>query len=97
MEIRNGHHLVQFYESDEALLVENVAWFLATGYKSGSALVVVAAPPHVEAFGAALNAHDVPAEGAAMPRAEAMILWLRSKMPEQADRILTRARSYYTR
>lgn len=30
-----------------------------------------------------------------LPKAEAMILWLRSKLPENADAILARARQYY--
>ena len=31
----------------------------------------------------------------AMPRAEALILWLRNNLPENVDAILTRARKYY--
>jgi hypothetical protein len=32
---------------------------------------------------------------AAMPRGESTALWLRSNLPNQADRILTRAREHY--
>ena|SRR2546422_8602630 len=42
-------HAVQFYE-DESYLCEAVTRFLAPGLRSGLPVVVIATPPHVEAF-----------------------------------------------
>ena len=38
---------------------------------------------------------DIPDSWAAVPEAEATILWLRDKLPDYADEVLTRARAYY--
>lgn len=37
----------------------------------------------------------MPSRGIAMPEAESAILWLRSHIPDQAERILARAQAYY--
>jgi hypothetical protein len=42
----------------------------------------------------AADAHVRPSS-AAVPKAEGMIFWLRNNLPQYADRILARARSYY--
>jgi PAS domain S-box-containing protein len=44
------HHLVQFYDGDQQSLTKNVAQFLAEGIERGEGVLVIATPPHAEAF-----------------------------------------------
>jgi len=56
-------HLVQFYGTDDSLLVRNVAAFCGAGLEAGEGVVVVATPAHADALLVQLRdaGHDVPA------------------------------------
>ena len=51
-------HVVQFYERDDEL-VASAATYLADGLLAGEAAIVVATPPHLAAFDAALTAAGI--------------------------------------
>jgi hypothetical protein len=44
------HHLVQLYEANQQVLVDNVTCYLSEGLKRGSALLVIATAQHRELF-----------------------------------------------
>ena len=50
--------------------------------------------PHLEGLREVIQANHRPAWGE-IPRAEALVLWLRNNLPGSADQILARAREYY--
>ena len=57
-----GRHIVQFYDAEPSLLVENVAGFIDEGLQYGDSILVIATPVHSDAFLTALGkrraAHD---------------------------------------
>jgi hypothetical protein len=55
-----GNHLVQFYDTDPASLVANVAAFIDEGLNAGDSIVVIASPEHSDAFLSALGSSRDP-------------------------------------
>jgi len=53
-----GEHVVQFYESDEALL-EGLNKFIGSALQAGNSAVVVATQSHREALAKALNSQGI--------------------------------------
>lgn len=50
-----GRHLVQFYDAEPAVLVQNVVGFIDEGLQLGESVVVIATPEHSDAFMTALS------------------------------------------
>ncbi len=52
---RPDRHLVQFYDAEPSILIDNVATFVEDGLRAGESVLVIAAPEHVDAFLGALG------------------------------------------
>jgi len=61
-DVKDGEHLVQFYEDDEFLL-EAVITFVGGGLGAGAGAIVIATPAHREALANRLRAHGIDVAG----------------------------------
>jgi hypothetical protein len=57
-----GNHLVQFYDAEPSVLVQNVSGFIHEGLERGDSIVVIATPEHSDAFLSALGKNRAQSE-----------------------------------